>query len=317
MTDWMSELPIAARDKPIMTLAIPGSHLSGTCNLKEDSEITPDQTWCVRVLDSNDMIRKAVYNWSKVQTISIKQQLEAGIRFLDVQVAYLNEGIYVVHGLRSMEVRDLFKRVDDFLALHPKEVVLIDINHFYEFREEHHEKLLDMINNLFGDRLIHRPATVRTAMSYTLNKIWNSTGRVIIFYQPPLPSLKANDINGHAGSSDIIKLPNYVWSRQFIKTPWPKTDDVKCMVDDVGNIIQARTLEDGFQACQAIVTLTVNSIIRQPTGTFEARFGRRATRALVEWLRQNGYSYRSNINVIVADFVDENSFCNTMIDLNK
>lgn len=24
MTDWMSELPVAARDKPIMTLAIPG-----------------------------------------------------------------------------------------------------------------------------------------------------------------------------------------------------------------------------------------------------------------------------------------------------
>ncbi|KAM3724367.1 PI-PLC X domain-containing protein [Dirofilaria immitis] len=317
MTDWMSELPAAARDKPIMTLAIPGSHLSGTCNLKEDSEITPDQTWCVRVLDSNDMIRRAVYNWSKVQTMSITQQLEAGIRFLDIRVAYVNESIYVVHGLRAMEIRDLFKRVDDFLSLHPKEVVLIDINHFYEFREQQHDKLLDMINNLFGDRLITRPATIRTAMSYTLNKIWSSTGRVIIFYQPPLPSLKATDINGHAGPSDIIKLPNYVWSRQFIKSPWPKTDDAKRMIDDVGNIIQNRMLEDGFQACQAIVTLTVNSIIRQPTGTFEARFGRRATRALVDWLRQNGHSYRSNINVIVADFVDEDGFCDTMIDLNK
>lgn len=56
-----------------------GSHLSGTCSLKEDSEITPDQTWCVRVLDSNDMIRKAVYNWSKVQTMSIKQQVLTNI----------------------------------------------------------------------------------------------------------------------------------------------------------------------------------------------------------------------------------------------
>lgn len=70
---------------------------------------------------------------------------------------------------------------------------------------------------------------------------------MIIFYQPPLPSLKATDINGHAGPSDIIKLPNYVWSRQFIKSPWPKTDDAKRMVDDVGNILQTRMLEDGFQ----------------------------------------------------------------------
>ncbi|VDO15877.1 unnamed protein product [Brugia timori] len=188
---------------------------------------------------------------------------------------------------------ELFKRVDDFLSVHPKEIVLIDINHFYEFREQHHDKLLDMISNLFGDRLISRPTTTRTAMSYTLNKIWNSTGRVIIFYQPPLPSLRASDINGHAGPSDIIKLPNHVWSRQFIRSPWPKTDDAKRMVDDVGNILQTRVLEDGFQVCQAIVTLTVNSIIRQPTGTFEARFGRRATRALVDWLRQvfDSFSY--------------------------
>lgn len=70
---------------------------------------------------------------------------------------------------------------------------------------------------------------------------------MIIFYQPPLPSLRTADINGHAGPSDIIKLPNYVWSRQFIKSPWPKTDDAKRMVDDVGNIIQNRMLEDGFQ----------------------------------------------------------------------
>ncbi|VDK29394.1 unnamed protein product [Gongylonema pulchrum] len=282
----MSELPSATRDKPLMTLAIPGSHLSGSCSLKEDGEITPDQAWCVRVLNSNDMIRKAVYNWSRVQVLSIKQQLEAGVRFLDVRVAAINESFYVVHGLRAMEIRELFKRVDDFVSLHPKEVILIDINHFYEFHEQQHEKLLDMISTLFGDRLINRPATTRTAMSYTLNKIWNGAGRVIVFYQPPLPSPDTTDINGHAGPSDIIKLPNYVWSRQFIKSPWPKTEDTRRMIDEVADIIQSRVLEDGFQVCQAIVTLTVNSIIRQPTGTFEARFGRRATRALVDWLRR-------------------------------
>lgn len=65
-----------------------GSHLSGTCSLKEDSEITPDQTWCVRVLDSNDMIRKAVYNWSKVQTMSIKQQVSSNIIYRYLQYDY-------------------------------------------------------------------------------------------------------------------------------------------------------------------------------------------------------------------------------------
>uniref|UniRef100_A0A9J2PQE7 Phosphatidylinositol-specific phospholipase C X domain-containing protein n=2 Tax=Ascaris TaxID=6251 RepID=A0A9J2PQE7_ASCLU len=317
MADWMSELPSAARDKPLMTLAIPGSHHSASYNLKEDSEITPDQPWCVRVLTPNDMIRKAVHNWSKDQSLSIKQQLEAGVRYLDVTVAFINDDFYVIHGLRCMEVRDLFKDVNDFTNAHPKEIVLIDLNRFYDFKEAQHEKLFAMLDSIFGSKLIDRPGTPRIALSLTLNKLWTAPGQVIVFYQPTLPSPSPSSINGHAGPSDVVKLPNYVWSRQFIRNPWPRTDDPQEMVREVSDIISNRNLDDGFQACQAIVTLTVNSVIRQPTGTFEARYARRATRTLVDWLRENGYRHRSNANIIVADFVDEEDFCRAIIDLNR
>uniref|UniRef100_A0A915ARK9 Phosphatidylinositol-specific phospholipase C X domain-containing protein n=1 Tax=Parascaris univalens TaxID=6257 RepID=A0A915ARK9_PARUN len=317
MADWMSELPTAARDKPLMTLAIPGSHHSASYNLKEDSEITPDQPWCVRVLTPNDMIRKAVHNWSKDQSLSIKQQLEAGVRYLDVTLAFINDDFYVIHGLRCMEVRDLFKDVNDFTNAHRKEIVLIDLNRFYDFKEAQHEKLFALLDSIFGNKLIDRPGTPRIALSLTLNKLWTAPGQVIVFYQPTLPSSSPSSINGHAGPSDVVKLPNYVWSRQFIRNPWPRTDDPQEMVREVSDIISNRNLDDGFQACQAIVTLTVNSVIRQPTGTFEARYARRATRTLVDWLRENGYRHRSNANIIVADFVDEEDFCSAIIDLNR
>ncbi|VDK53338.1 unnamed protein product [Anisakis simplex] len=316
MADWMSESLTAVKDKPLMKLAIPGSHHSASFNLKEDSEITIDQPWCVRVLTPNEMIRKAVYNWSKDQSLSIKDQLEAGIRYLDVTVAFMNDEFYVIHGLKCMEVRDLFKDVNNFATSHSKEVILIDLNHFYDFKEIQHEKLLSMISTIFDDKLIEQPSTHQLAASLSLNKIWSTSGQVIIFYQPTLPSPSSDSINGHANHSDVIKLPNYVWSRQFIKNPWPRTEEPRAMVNDVANIISTRNLDDGFQACQAIVTLTVNSVIRQPTGTFENRYARRATRTLVEWLRENGYRYRSNVNIIVADFVDEDDFCRAVIDLN-
>uniref|UniRef100_A0A914RL96 Phosphatidylinositol-specific phospholipase C X domain-containing protein n=1 Tax=Parascaris equorum TaxID=6256 RepID=A0A914RL96_PAREQ len=263
-------------------------HLSASYNLKEDSEITPDQPWCVRVLTPNDMIRKAVHNWSKDQSLSIKQQLEAGVRYLDVTLAFINDDFYVIHGLRCMEVR-----------------------------EAQHEKLFALLDSIFGNKLIDRPGTPRIALSLTLNKLWTAPGQVIVFYQPTLPSSSPSSINGHAGPSDVVKLPNYVWSRQFIRNPWPRTDDPQEMVREVSDIISNRNLDDGFQACQAIVTLTVNSVIRQPTGTFEARYARRATRTLVDWLRENGYRHRSNANIIVADFVDEEDFCSAIIDLNR
>lgn len=32
---------------------------------------------------------------------------------------------------------------------------------------------------------------------------------------------------------------------------------------------------------------------------------------------KNGYRHRSNANIIVADFVDEEDFCRAIIDLNR
>ncbi|VDN60242.1 unnamed protein product [Dracunculus medinensis] len=317
MAHWMAELPLAAREKPLITLAIPGSHHSASCYLKEENEITADQPWCVRVLNSNEIIRKAVYNWSKDQKLTITEQLETGVRYLDLNIAYFRDSITIIHGLTCCEARDLFKEILDFINIHPKEVLIIDINRFYDFNEEHHEKLFNLLDTMFGDKLIHQPSTVRSILSCSLNKIWNGNGRVIVFYQKPVPSSSVNEINGHAGPSEVLKLPNHVWSRQFIKNPWPRTEDARKMVEEVSEIIREREIENGFLACQAIVTLTVNSVIRQPTGTFEARYARHATHALVQWLRENGYHHRSNINIIVADFVDEDDFCKVVIDLNN
>lgn len=78
---------------------------------------------------------------------------------------------------KCASLADLLQSVYDFITVHPREVVLIDINRFYEFHEKEHEELLEMIRMIFGEKLVNRPATARAALSYTLNKIW-SIGRV-------------------------------------------------------------------------------------------------------------------------------------------
>lgn len=63
-------------------LFILGSHHSASCYLKEENEITADQPWCVRVLNSNEIIRKAVYNWSKDQKLTITEQVNLYLSIL-------------------------------------------------------------------------------------------------------------------------------------------------------------------------------------------------------------------------------------------
>lgn len=76
---------------------------------------------------------------------------------------------------------DLFKDVNDFTNAHPKEIVLIDLNRFYDFKEAQHEKLFAMLDSIFGSKLIDRPGTPRIALSLTLNKLWTAPGQVSFY----------------------------------------------------------------------------------------------------------------------------------------
>ncbi|MFH4981871.1 hypothetical protein AB6A40_008580 [Gnathostoma spinigerum] len=173
-------------------------------------------------------------------------QLEAGIRYFDLRVAYMKESFYIVHGLQCMEIIELFRDVSKFLELHSKEVVLLDINHFYEFYKVDglHEKLLKMIDTTFGDKLIERPENTKAALSYTLNKLWTGQGRVIVFYQY---HQKNGCIRTEEGCN-CIELPKYVWDSRFIKSPWPKTDNAQKMISDITSFLNERVVENGFQA---------------------------------------------------------------------
>lgn len=71
--------------------------------------------------------------------------------------------------------------MNDFTNAHPKEVVLIDLNRFYDFKEAQHEKLFAMLDSIFGNKLVDRPGTPRIALGLTLNKLWTAPGQVSFY----------------------------------------------------------------------------------------------------------------------------------------
>lgn len=53
----------------------------------------------------------------------------------------------------DLQVRAGLEQISTFLSAHSREVVFLDFNHFYGVQNLHHEKLVAMLREVFGDKL--------------------------------------------------------------------------------------------------------------------------------------------------------------------
>lgn len=138
-----------------------------------------------------------IAQWSKTQAKTIQEQLFDGIRyfdilttllvfptiflslqiffyFLDIRVGYQNKDFYIVHGMIGDSVDVFLDTIMEFCHRHPHEVVIIDFNHFYEMKEEEHDKLCSNMQKKIGNRLwpfSHADHTLNQAFSEVCKEI--------------------------------------------------------------------------------------------------------------------------------------------------
>lgn len=97
-SSWMDEIP---DDVPVTALSIPGTHDSACIDGPVD--------------------------FGKTQNLDIPEQLNAGIRFLDIRLAHYQDDLFVHHDVAYMGkgYRDVLKICADFLERHPSETILM------------------------------------------------------------------------------------------------------------------------------------------------------------------------------------------------
>lgn len=111
-SSWMKDLCDVGKGKvKISQLSIPGTHDSGTG--KADGISKP---------------------WAKCQSGTILQQLQAGIRFLDIRCRHINDRFTIHHGPVYLDLNfdDVLMQCRNFLNTNPHECILMSI------KEEHH-----------------------------------------------------------------------------------------------------------------------------------------------------------------------------------
>lgn len=175
LDNWMSKLPPSVRCLPLINIAIPGkyknhfylifkylkehdkigSHDSMSYGIERNAAVAPDAEPAIHHVYK--VAPCIVRRWAITQNYNAGQQLEAGVRYFDLRfsVARLagQKQFHFVHGLFAQEVQKPFFEILTFLNKHPKEFVIFDCQHFYEFDFDDYNNLSQEMRTIFGNRI--------------------------------------------------------------------------------------------------------------------------------------------------------------------
>ncbi|KAL7722732.1 Phosphatidylinositol-specific phospholipase C X domain-containing protein [Entamoeba marina] len=195
----------------IKQLTLPGSHDCFTSTLNTNMVAAKPYNSLPPILNS------FIKNWSKTQTLSIFQQLEEGVRYLDIRIQKYDDCIYTVHGLYCVPLLTLLKDILKFTRENPTEVLIIDINHCYDMTINDHNETIESITNLLKDVLVHSSPE---QLDRAIIELIEENKSIFFFYEYP------KSITPH-------KL---IWSQEDIASYWPNKSTFNNVSTEIMNV---------------------------------------------------------------------------------
>jgi hypothetical protein len=191
---WMADMMQQIGDVPLCRVTLPGTHDSGTHGMTTRSALDPyNEGARLRVLVSAERLaqqrgtsaRPLIALWSKAQDLSITDQLQAGIRYLDLRVSLVDSTYVLGHVLVCGTLDDALQQLLMFTQQYPSELIIVDVNHAYGMETiESQVALINFIAGTLDGRLVQGPPTV--GPNNTVNEILqhdpDDKARVILLF---------------------------------------------------------------------------------------------------------------------------------------
>lgn len=224
------------------------------------------------------------------------QQLDAGVRYLDLRIAHAPEGstrnLCFVHMMYTKAlVEDTLTEIAEWLQSHPREVVILACRNFEGMTCELHDYLAGCIVNIFGDMLCPSGEVP------TLRQLWAREQQVIVSYEDEATVSRYDQL--------WPAIP-YWWGNAV------KTDVLLRFLETM----KGQGRPDGLFVAGINITENLCYILLHPVDSLE-EMTRRSLPLMTEWVcaQQPGQSPQCT-NIIAGDFVDADGFVSKVISLN-
>ncbi|KAK7796583.1 hypothetical protein U0070_001366 [Myodes glareolus] len=271
------------------------------------------------------------------QTLDVKQQLDTGVRYLDLRIAHMQGGseknLHFEHMIYTTAlVEDTLTEISEWLESHPHEVIILACRNFEGMTRDLHEYLIDCIKNIFGNTLCPRGVRRRIVriVGVRVRKAWARGGRVKRAWEgdimvktawahediPTLRQLWAHDqqvIVSYEDETCVGRHPElwpgipYWWGNQV------KSQALLQYLETMRNCGRP----GGLFVAGINLTENLPYVLLHPSGSLEM-LTRPNLQFLMPWVRAQQPGPGSGCtNIIAGDFVGSNSFVGEVIGLNQ
>lgn len=192
----------------------------------------------------------------------------------------------------------------EFLNKHPKEFVILDFQHFYDFSKIHHDLLTNYLMKTFSVKIYERFQNEEEFPYLTLSNAFMQNKQIIIIYR--------NSLN---------ISPSFFQSYYFSNS-WPNVTNTLKLEEFLNNNLQSRMPYQGF-CSQLVLTPTSSFIVPRFYSSLRNKCAKKVHDKCEEWIKsQTPGKFNDNearrSNVFLLDFVDldDNALVKIIIDLN-
>ena len=180
---WMGVNETALAGKTLRSLILPGTHDSGTFSIDKSSRWVDKSALNRNVLnrDFTGLVGRASEGMARCQSRTIQQQLEDGIRFLDLRISPAVDqktcgDFQIIHSLLGGCLKPMLEEVKQFLDTNKKEIVIID---FHQLQNDANpDTLYNMLGEVFGELLL--PFVIGN-QDMTIGEQWRKNWRLVVF----------------------------------------------------------------------------------------------------------------------------------------
>lgn len=292
---WMSRAIHALGDKRLNQIAIPGTHNSCTYSFTRASRYSVDQPGLVKWRPPWP-VSYFIAQWSKTQARSIAQQLKDGIRYFDIRVGHQNKEFYSCHGMVGDLIPDILREVMDFSKRFPREVIILDLNHFYELGSTEHNTLCQFITDTLGTMM-----WPFSAADMTLNEAFHANiGPIVIVYH-------------HTEGNAYNFFPETA-----LTSPWPNTDNIRTLQEKLqDSLIKFDRESKQLFVSQCVLTPSLDTVLGGfwrcgPTSL--TRLAKLLNKEVVQWI--SGFHKARPLNIVMMDHYHTCDIVDLIVQLN-
>ena len=232
------------------------------------------------------------------QSLDISAQLLNGIRYLDIRVAPdpSTSEPRCLHALYGVTLSSVLDAAKSFIHDHPREVLLIDINHAYCFHESQHLSLLRNVSDSLGELLVPPCDTLPS-----LESLWAGRGRILFFYE-------------HVPT----EMAGKVWPSARCRSPWPDTSSSTRLLDFLSTSLSKPRPAHSLYVSQGILTPDPAYLLSHMQSSLRDSLVKPLAPMFIKWIMNRVAEEQANlVNICIVDFVQMRSYVDVVLGCNQ